>query len=260
MNGLTVSVDRISVKVRKTIEKWGASFNIECDGWVQGGIESTDINSHLYFGKGPVVAIRNSNVDFGDMHLDFHMNGICSVANGMITKSFVSTKLKDVAQSFLNSQLGKMEDAISNKINGIPKIKSILSVCGKVMDFVNDLTSDNNEEEEEEHASPAVQSTEESAASYQEEEHTSPAVQSTEESPQEEQRHSEEETKYFVDEMESRAAEPEDSAETTSTEGSLKTKSKADMDAAIRRKKSQKPSHEGAMKQWKRGLEAAFVK
>merc|ERR1711871_21190 len=131
------------------------------------------------------------------------------------------------------------EDAISNKINGIPKIKSILSVCGKVMDFVNDLTSDNNEEEEEEHASPAVQSTEESA--------------------QEEQRHSEEETKYFVDEMESRAAEPEDSAETTSTEGSLKTKSKADMDAAIRRKKSQKPSHEGAMKQWKRGLEAAFL-
>merc|ERR1719240_227227 len=107
------------------------------------------------------------------------------------------------------------------------------------MDFVNDLTSDNNGEEEEEHASPAVQSTEESAASYQEEEHSSPAVHSIEESAQEEQRHSEEETKYFVDEMESRAAEPEDSAETTSTEGSLKTKSKADMDAAIRRKKSQ---------------------
>ena len=131
VNGLTVSVDRISVKVRKTIEKFGASFNIECDGWVQGGIKSTDINSHLYFGKGPVVAIRNSNVNFGDLHLDFHMNGLCSVANGMISRSFVSTKLKDVAQSFLNSQLGKMEDAISNKINGIPKIKSILSYCGK---------------------------------------------------------------------------------------------------------------------------------
>merc|ERR1711871_1276134 len=186
VNGLSVSVDRIDVTVRKTIEKFGASFDVKCDGWIEGGIKSTDINSHLYFGKGPVVAIRNSNVNFGDLHLDFHMNGICSVANGIITKSFVSTKLKDVAQSFLNSQLGKMEDAISNKINGIPKIKSILSYCGRVMDVVNALTNDNDEEEEEEHASPAVQSTEESAASYQEEEHTSPAVHSIEESAQDE--------------------------------------------------------------------------
>ena len=52
----------------------------------------------------------------------------------MISKSFIASKLKGVAQSLLNSQLAKMEDAISKKINGIPKIKTILGYCGNVMD------------------------------------------------------------------------------------------------------------------------------
>ena len=208
------SVDRIDVTVRKTIEKFGASFDVKCDGWIEGGIKSTDINSHLYFGEGPIVGIRNSNVNFGDLHLDFHMNGICSVANGMISKSFVSTKAQRCClRSFRTHNWVRWKDAISNKINGIPKIKSILSYCGKVMDVVNASNKDNDEEKEEEHTSP-----EESTTSDQEE-HTSTEESTT--SDQEEQRHSEQETKHFVSEMQSRAAELEDSVESASTKGSL---------------------------------------
>ena len=134
IKGLSVTINRINIKIQKTINKFGASFNLNCGGWIEGGISSSNLNSHLYFGKGPVIAIQNSNAQIGNIHLNFHMNGICSVANGMISKSFIASKLKGVAQSLLNSQLAKMEDAISKKINGIPKIKTILGYCGNVMD------------------------------------------------------------------------------------------------------------------------------
>ena len=88
------------------------------------------------------------------------------------------------------------------------------------------------------------------------EEHTSPEESTT--SDQEEQRHSEQETKHFVSEMQSRAAEPEDSVESASTKGSLHRKSKGDMGSAISRKRSQSPT-QGAMKHKKRELEAAFL-
>ena len=133
LNGLSVSIDRIKVQVRKTINKFGASFKINCNGWVEGGVSSSDINSHLYFGKGPLVKIDNSNLKLGDLHLNFRMDGICSLANGMLSKSLVSTKLKGFAQSFLNSQVAKMEDVISDKINDIPNIKAILGQCSAVM-------------------------------------------------------------------------------------------------------------------------------
>ena len=134
IKGLSVTINRINIKIQKTINKFGASFNLNCGGWIEGGISSSNLNSHLYFGKGPVIAIQNSNAQIGNIHLNFHMNGICSVANGMISKSFIASKLKGVVQSLLNSQLAKMEDAISKKINGIPKIKTILGYCGNVMD------------------------------------------------------------------------------------------------------------------------------
>ncbi len=150
LNGLSVSIDRIKVQVRKTINKFGASFKINCDGWVEGGVSSSDINSHLYFGKGPLVKIDNSNLKLGDLHLNFRMNGICSLANGMLSRSLVSTKLKGFAQSFLNSQVAKMEDVISDKINDIPKIKAILGQCSAVMDVIEEMTVVDVEKEDSE--------------------------------------------------------------------------------------------------------------
>ena len=68
----------------------------------------------------------------------------------MLSRSLVSTKLKGFAQSFLNSQVAKMEDVISDKINDIPKIKAILGQCSAVMDVIEEMTVVDVEKEDSE--------------------------------------------------------------------------------------------------------------
>ena len=269
LNGLSVSIDRIKVQVRKTINKFGASFKINCDGWVEGGVSSSDINSHLYFGKGPLVKIDNSNLKLGDLHLNFRMNGICSLANGMLSRSLVSTKLKGFAQSFLNSQVAKMEDVISDKINDIPKIKAILGQCSAVKEKAREEArkkkqaaesrvkleerkkeeADKLAEQKEEEAGKAKKRADEAAAKAEEEKTKLEDAKSKAEDA------AEKESKEGL----KKRAENDASTPPTHLSNSMKQKSPKDMQAAMQRKKGIKNPTEDSIQKVQRELEAAFL-
>ena len=270
LNGLSVSIDRIKVQVRKTINKFGASFKINCDGWVEGGVSSSDINSHLYFGKGPLVKIDNSNLKLGDLHLNFRMDGICSLANGMLSKSLVSTKLKGFAQSFLNSQVAKMEDVISDKINDIPNIKAILGQCSAVMieeareearkkkqaaesrvklEERKKEEADKLAEQKEEEAGKAKKRADEAAAKAEEEKTKLEDAKSKAEDA------AEKESKEGL----KKRAENDASTPPTHLSNSMKQKSPKDMQAAMQRKKGIKNPTEDSIQKVQRELEAAFL-